>query len=67
MPPGHHAHSHREPVDASFQNAAARFFASHPMTEERIRIVESEAAGLARKASLTHDTRNYQSFRSQFR
>lgn len=44
-----------------------RFFASHPMTEERIRIVESEAAGLAQKASLTHDTRNYQSFRSQFR
>jgi predicted Zn-dependent protease len=44
-----------------------QFFASHPLTEERIRIVENEAAGLPRKASLTHDTRNYQSFRSQFR
>lgn len=44
-----------------------QFFASHPLTEERIRTVEAEASRLPRKASLTHDTRNYQNFRSDFR
>jgi predicted Zn-dependent protease len=44
-----------------------QFFSSHPLTEERIRIVDSEIDRLPRRASLTHDTRNYQSFRSRFR
>lgn len=43
-----------------------QFFSSHPLTEERIRIVESEVARLNR-GSLTDDTRAYQSFRSRFR
>ena len=44
-----------------------QFFASHPLTEQRIQTVQAEASQLPRKASLTHDTRNYQSFRSDFR
>lgn len=44
-----------------------QFFSSHPVTEERIGIVDSEIRRLPRKASLTHDTRNYQQFRSRFR
>jgi predicted Zn-dependent protease len=44
-----------------------QFFASHPLTEQRIQTVQAEASQLPRKASLTHDTRNYQSFRSEFR
>lgn len=44
-----------------------QFFASHPLTEDRIRTVQAEASQLPRKASLTHDTRNYQNFRSDFR
>jgi predicted Zn-dependent protease len=44
-----------------------QFFANHPLTEDRIRTVQAEASQLPRKASLTHDTRNYQNFRSDFR
>jgi predicted Zn-dependent protease len=44
-----------------------QFFSSHPLTEERVQIVDSEIARLPRKASLTHDTRNYQQFRARFR
>lgn len=44
-----------------------QFFSSHPLTEERIRIVDAEIDRLPRRASLTHDTRNFQSFRSRFR
>ena len=44
-----------------------QFFASHPQTNERISIVQSEISRLPRKASLTRDTRNYQQFRSRFR
>jgi predicted Zn-dependent protease len=44
-----------------------QFFASHPLTEQRIQTVQAEASQLPRKASLTHDTRNYQNFRSDFR
>jgi predicted Zn-dependent protease len=44
-----------------------QFFSSHPLTEERIEIVEAEIARLPRVRSLTHDTRNYQQFRSRFR
>lgn len=44
-----------------------QFFSSHPLTEERVRIVDSEIARLPRNASLTHDTRGYQQFRSRFR
>jgi predicted Zn-dependent protease len=44
-----------------------QFFASHPLTEQRIGIVQAEASQLPRRASLTHDTRNYQQFRSEFR
>ena len=41
--------------------------ASHPQTNERISIVQSEISRLPRNASLTRDTRNYQQFRSRFR
>lgn len=44
-----------------------QFFSSHPLTEERVRIVGSEIARLPRNASLTHDTRGYQQFRARFR
>ena len=44
-----------------------QFFSSHPLTEERIRIVQAAASQLPRKASLTNDTKNYQQFRSRFR
>lgn len=44
-----------------------QFFSNHPMTEERIQIVDAEISRLPRKASLTHDTRSYQQFRSRFR
>jgi predicted Zn-dependent protease len=44
-----------------------QFFSSHPVTEERIGIVDSEISRLPRKASLTHDTRDYQRFRARFR
>ena len=44
-----------------------QFFSSHPLTEERIQNIQAEIARLPRKASLTHDTRNYQQFRSRFR
>ena len=44
-----------------------QFFASHPLTEQRIATVRSAAAQLPRNGSLTHDTRNYQNFRSDFR
>jgi predicted Zn-dependent protease len=44
-----------------------QFFSSHPLTEDRIRTVEAAASGLSRRASLTHDTRDYQRFRSRFR
>lgn len=44
-----------------------RFFSSHPLTEERVQIIESEAAKLPRRSSLTTDTNNFQRFRSQFR
>jgi predicted Zn-dependent protease len=45
----------------------AQFFSNHPMTSERIRIVDSEIDRLPRRSSLTHDTRDYQRFRSEFR
>jgi beta-barrel assembly-enhancing protease len=44
-----------------------QFFASHPLTEQRIDTVRATAAQLPRRSSLTHDTRNYQNFRSDFR
>ena len=44
-----------------------QFFSSHPLTEERIQIVDAEIDRLPRSRSLTHDTRNYQQFRSRFR
>lgn len=43
-----------------------RFFSSHPMTEERLSIVNAEMSRLPRK-SLTRNTQSYQSFRSRFR
>lgn len=43
-----------------------QFFSNHPLTEERIQRVASEARAL-RRSSLTNDTRAYQQFRSQFR
>jgi predicted Zn-dependent protease len=46
-------------------NKVAQFFSSHPMTEDRVRNIDSAIAKLPRKASLTHDTQNYQRFRSQ--
>lgn len=48
-------------------NKVAQFFSSHPMTEDRIRNIDAAIAKLPRKASLTHDTPNYQRFRSQLR
>ena len=48
-------------------NKLEQFFSSHPLTEERIRNIQAEAAKLPRRASLTNDTRNFQSFRSNFR
>src|SRR5215208_5172646 len=33
-----------------------QFFSSHPLTEERVQIVDSEISRLPRKSSLTHDT-----------
>ena len=44
-----------------------QFFSDHPLTEERVRNVDAEIARLPRHASLTHDTRNFQQFRSRFR
>ena len=44
-----------------------QFFSSHPLTEDRIRNIDASIAKLPRKASLTHDTPNYQRFRSQLR
>jgi predicted Zn-dependent protease len=44
-----------------------QFFSNHPMTEERIQIVDAEIDRLPRRSSLTHDTRDYQRFRSEFR
>jgi predicted Zn-dependent protease len=44
-----------------------QFFSTHPLTEERIRNIQAEASTLPRHASLTHDTSNFQQFRSQFR
>ena len=44
-----------------------QFFASHPLTEQRIANVEAAIASQPRRASLTRDTRGYQSFRSRFR
>jgi predicted Zn-dependent protease len=44
-----------------------QFFSSHPLTEERIASVDAEISRLPRSRSLTHDTRNYQQFRSRFR
>lgn len=44
-----------------------QFFSSHPLTEERMEIVNAEIASLPKSRSLTHDTRNYQQFRSRFR
>jgi predicted Zn-dependent protease len=44
----------------------AQFFSSHPLTEERIRNIDAAISKLPRKASLTHDTRDYQRFRSRF-
>jgi predicted Zn-dependent protease len=44
-----------------------QFFSSHPLTEDRIRTIQAEAAQLPRRSSLTTDTNNFQSFRSQFR
>ena len=46
-------------------NRVAQFFSSHPLTEDRIRNIDAAIAKLPRKASLTHDTQNYQRFRSQ--
>jgi predicted Zn-dependent protease len=43
-----------------------QFFSSHPMTEERIRNVDAEISRLPDRR-LTHDTRDYQRFRSRFR
>ena len=48
-------------------NAVSQFFSSHPLTEDRIRNIDAAIAKLPRKASLTHDTPNYQRFRSQLR
>ena len=48
-------------------NAVTQFFASHPLTEDRIRNIDAAIAKLPRKASLTHDTPNYQRFRSGLR
>jgi predicted Zn-dependent protease len=48
-------------------NAVAQFFSSHPLTEDRIRNIDAAIAKLPRKASLTHDTQNYQRFRSGLR
>jgi len=48
-------------------NKLEQFFSTHPLTEERVRNIQAEASTLPRHASLTHDTRNYQSFRSKFR
>jgi len=45
----------------------AQFFSNHPMTSERIQIVDSEIDRLPRRSSLTEDTRDYQRFRSSFR
>lgn len=44
-----------------------QFFSSHPLTEDRIRVIQAEAAQLPRRSSLTTDTNNFQNFRSQFR
>lgn len=44
-----------------------QFFSSHPLTEDRIRVIQAEASNLPRRASLTNDTNNFQRFRSQFR
>lgn len=44
-----------------------QFFSSHPLTEQRIGIVDAEIGRLPRNASLTSDTRDYQRFRSRFR
>ena len=48
-------------------NSVTQFFSSHPLTEDRIRNIDASIAKLPRKASLTHDTPNYQRFRSQLR
>jgi predicted Zn-dependent protease len=45
-------------------SALEQFFASHPVTEERIATTESQIAGLPHK-KLTHDTREYQDFRGR--
>jgi predicted Zn-dependent protease len=43
-----------------------QFFSSHPMTEERIRNIQGEIARQPDRR-LTHDTRDYQRFRSRYR
>lgn len=48
-------------------NKVTQFFSSHPLTEDRVRNIDAAIAKLPRKASLTHDTPNYQRFRSQLR
>lgn len=45
-------------------SAVEQFFSNHPLTEDRINRVEREAQSLPRSSSLTHDTRNFQRFRS---
>jgi predicted Zn-dependent protease len=42
-----------------------QFFSSHPLTEERIENIDAAVAKLPQRASLTHDTREYQRLRSR--
>ncbi len=42
-----------------------QFFSSHPLTEDRVRNIDDAVAKLPRRASLTHDTREYQRLRAR--
>lgn len=54
-------------MERSHPSKVAQFFSNHPLTSERIQIVEAASSGLARRGNLTHDTRAYQQFRSRLR
>lgn len=45
-------------------SAVEQFFSNHPLTEDRINRVEREVQSLPRRGSLTHDSHDFQRFRS---
>ncbi|HEX2642258.1 MAG TPA: M48 family metallopeptidase [Thermoanaerobaculia bacterium] len=56
-----------ERMQSSRPGKVAEFFSNHPSTSDRLERISREAQTLPRRASLVHDTRDFQRFRSRFR